>query len=54
MLVLSRKERETIFIGDDIKVTIVRIRRGIVRIGIEAPDDIPIAREELVESSQPE
>ena len=47
MLVLSRKVGEKIFIGEKISVTIVRVAQGIVRIGIEAPDDLPILREEI-------
>jgi len=47
MLVLSRKVGEKIFIGENISVTIVRVAQGIVRIGIEAPDDLPIVREEI-------
>ena len=48
MLVLSRKPGEKILIGDKISVTVVRIAPGIVRIGIEAPDNLPVLREELV------
>jgi carbon storage regulator len=48
MLVLSRKPGERILIGDKIAVTVVRIAPGIVRIGVEAPDGLPILREELV------
>ncbi len=47
MLVLSRKPGEKILIGDNISVTVVRIAPGVVRIGIEAPDGLPILREEL-------
>ncbi len=47
MLVLSRKAGERILIGDQISVTVVRIAPGVVRIGIQAPDDLPIVREEL-------
>ena len=47
MLVLSRKIGERILIGDDIAVTVVRIGQGGVRIGIEAPDDCEVVREEL-------
>lgn len=47
MLVLTRKEQETIRIGDDVVVTIVRIQGGGVRIGIEAPNHIAIVRGEL-------
>jgi carbon storage regulator len=47
MLVLSRKPGEKILIGDKISITVVRIAPGIVRIGVEAPEDLPILREEL-------
>jgi len=47
MLVLSRKVGEKIFIGENISVTIVRVAQGIVRIGVDAPDDLPIVREEI-------
>ena len=44
MLVLARKECESVWIGDDIKVSIVRIGESSVRIGIEAPEELNIAR----------
>jgi carbon storage regulator len=47
MLVLSRKVGQRILIGDKIAVTVVRIGQGGVRIGIEAPDDLEVVREEL-------
>lgn len=47
MLVLSRKVGETIMIGDHIKITIVRIGGTSVRIGIEAPPDLAVIRNEL-------
>ncbi len=47
MLVLSRKVGERIWIGDNISVTVVRITGGGVRIGIEAPSELPVVREEL-------
>ena len=47
MLVLSRKAEESLFIGDDIKITVLDIRGGQVRIGITAPQDIKIHREEI-------
>ena len=47
MLVLSRKANERLIIGDNIVVTIVRVSGGQVRLGIEAPVEIPIRREEL-------
>jgi carbon storage regulator len=49
MLVLSRKVGERIQIGDEVTVTIVRINAHSVRIGIEAPAEMAIAREELVQ-----
>lgn len=48
MLVLSRKLNEKIVIGGDIVVTVVRIDRNQVRLGIEAPSDVRIFREEVV------
>ena len=50
MLVLSRKPGERILIGDGIAVTVVRIGPNNVRVGIEAPRDIPIVREEIAAS----
>jgi carbon storage regulator len=49
MLVLSRKPGETIFIGDDRKIKVVRIGPNTVRIGIEAPEGIKIMREEIID-----
>ena len=51
MLVLSRKPGEKILIGDNVTVTIVRIGPNTVRIGIEAPRDMNIVREELCETA---
>jgi carbon storage regulator len=47
MLVLSRKENERIKLGDSIVVTVVRVGRDKVRLGIEAPSDMLVLREEL-------
>jgi carbon storage regulator len=47
MLVLSRKCSESIQIGPDVRITIVRIDRSQVRLGIEAPGDVCVLREEL-------
>lgn len=49
MLVLSRGVGEKIVIGDDITITVVRIGPNGVRIGIDAPGDVPIVREELIQ-----
>ncbi len=47
MLVLSRKESERIKLGDSIVVTVVRVAGDKVRLGIEAPADMLVLREEL-------
>jgi carbon storage regulator len=47
MLVLSRKVGERIWIGENISITVVRITGGGVRLGIEAPSELPVIREEL-------
>jgi carbon storage regulator len=47
MLVLSRKLGEKIVIGDNILVTVVKIDRNQIRIGIEAPPEVPVYREEI-------
>ncbi len=47
MLVLSRKESQQIRLGDSIVLTIVRLTGDRVRLGIEAPDDVVILRQEL-------
>ena len=52
MLVLSRQRDESIFIGDNIKITVVDIRGDKVRLGIEAPTEIPVHRQEVYEAIQ--
>lgn len=54
MLVLSRHRDESIMIGDDVVVTIVDIRGDKVRLGIDAPQDIPVHRQEVYEAIQRE
>ncbi len=49
MLVLSRKSGQRIVIGDDVVVTILKVRGNQVRIGIEAPESVAIRRDELAE-----
>ncbi len=48
MLVLSRKLGQRFQVGPDVRITIVKIDGGCVRIGIEAPGDVAIYREEIV------
>ena len=47
MLVLSRQVQQRICIGDDICITVLRVDRGRVKLGIEAPPHVRVAREEL-------
>ena len=47
MLVLSRRADESLFIGDDIKITVLDIRGGQVRLGITAPESVKVHREEV-------
>jgi len=54
MLVLSRQRDESIIIGDDIVITIVDIRGDKVRLGIQAPKEIPVHRQEVYEAIQKE
>jgi len=48
MLVLSRKLNESIVIGGGIRITVVGLRGNHVRLGIEAPGEVPVMREELL------
>jgi carbon storage regulator len=50
MLVLSRKRDEQIIIGDSIIITVVEIRGDKVRLGIEAPPDVPVHRREVYDA----
>ena len=50
MLVLSRKKNESIVINNDITVTVVEIRGDKVRLGIEAPKEIPVHRREVYDA----
>jgi carbon storage regulator len=53
MLVLSRKLGEKIYINDNICITVVDIDRGKIRLGIEAPRNVPIFRQELLATQAP-
>lgn len=58
MLILTRKEGESLQLGEDITVTVVSVKGGHVRIGITAPREVAVHREEIyqkiVEGSAPE
>ncbi len=51
MLVLSRKKNESIVINDNIVVTVIEIGGNRVRLGIQAPTDIPVHRQEVIDPS---
>ncbi|RIK98943.1 MAG: carbon storage regulator [Proteobacteria bacterium] len=48
MLVLARREGESLRIGPDVRITVVALSSGHVKIGIEAPDDVFVHREEVL------
>ena len=54
MLILTRRIGESVFIGDEIRLTILGVRGTQVRIGINAPKDVPVHREEIYHRIQHE
>ena len=52
MLILGRKEKQSIVVGDQIKITVVRVSGAKVVLGVEAPDRIRILRDELVTTEE--
>lgn len=52
MLVISRKKDEALLIGENIKVTVVELSKDRVRIGIDAPSDVKIVRNELYDTEK--
>lgn len=52
MLVLSRRLGQRFQIGEDVRITIVKVDRNSVRIGIEAPSDVMVRREEIFEDEE--
>lgn len=54
MLILTRRVGETLMIGDDVSVTVLGIKGNQVRIGVNAPKDVAVHREEIFERIQRE
>jgi len=54
MLVLSRKKKEAVLIGEEIKITVIGIEGDKVKLGIEAPENLTIYREEIYEAIKAE
>jgi len=54
MLVLTRKAGEGIIIGDDVKITIIEVKGGGIRIGIDAPRDMKVHRQEVYDKIKQE
>jgi carbon storage regulator len=53
MLILTRRPTQTVTIGNDVTVTVLEIRGRQVRIGVTAPRDIAVLREEIAEKARP-
>ncbi len=47
MLILTRRVGETLMVGDDVSITVLGVKGNQVRVGINAPKDIPVHREEI-------
>ncbi len=54
MLVLTRRAGESLIIAEDVKITVISLGNGRVKIGITAPRDVTIVREELLDKPKPE
>jgi carbon storage regulator len=54
MLILARKEQEAIMLGHDIRITVLEVKDGQVRLGIEAPKGVAIYRQEIYDAIQAE
>jgi carbon storage regulator len=54
MLILTRRVGETLMIGDNVTVTVLRVKGNQVRLGVNAPKDVSVHREEIFERIQQE
>lgn len=54
ILILTRRVGEVLMIGDDVKVTVLGVRGQQVRIGVDAPKDVPVHREEIYKRIHPD
>ena len=54
MLILTRRVGETLIVGDDVKVTVLGVKGNQVRIGVDAPKDVSVHREEIYQRIQRE
>ncbi len=52
MLILTRRVGETLMIGDDVKVTVLEVKGNQVRIGVDAPREVAVHREEIYDRIQ--
>lgn len=54
MLILTRRVGETLMIGDDVTVTVLGVKGNQIRLGVNAPKEVPVHREEIYERIQSE